>query len=240
VDVSKADLARFARYHINLTEKHKLRFRTVIFTLKIPSVTVLDDGQFRFAPTFVLASRKNADTIMMTLRTQIAANDPFNELDLVYLPLYQSGTKTPADLLKEGVMILRSTNLDQQQKQRIALLMLTISNKIVDKQELKNIWEEFYHMTKLVAFEVAEEIGVEKGIEIGVEKGINQGVEQGKIEIAMDMLRGNVQIEMVTQYSKLPQDFINLLKERSGDITLQEAISLYRMNFSGQTVDQLV
>jgi hypothetical protein len=139
VDVSEYDLLRYTEYHLDLAEKHNLKMKTVIFTQDTPKVHLFDKGQLSFAPTFVITTRKDAEDIMATMRKQIAANEPASVLDLVYLPLYQCDTKAPVILLKEGVTILRSTNLEQKQKQHIALLMLTVSNKFIDKQDLKSI-----------------------------------------------------------------------------------------------------
>jgi flagellar biosynthesis/type III secretory pathway protein FliH len=98
-------------------------------------------------------------------------------------------------------------------------------------------------MTKLVAFEVAEEYGVEKGIKKGIEigigmgreQGLQQGAEQEKISIVLNMLQENVPVAQINQYTKLPSDFIDLLKEKSADITLDEALSIYRQDFRSKS-----
>ncbi|GHU50681.1 hypothetical protein FACS1894200_10290 [Spirochaetia bacterium] len=67
---------------------------------------------------------------------------------------------------------------------KIVGLMLTLSDRLVDKDELKRIWREFVDYSKLKVLQVAEEVGeergIEKGIEIGEERGIEKGIEIGE------------------------------------------------------------
>ena len=55
------------------------------------------------------------------------------------------------------------------------------------------------------------EQGVEKGIEIGETKGMATGREEGAIQIAIAMLKDNVEFETIAQYTRLPIETIKKL-----------------------------
>jgi hypothetical protein len=100
----------------------------------------------------------------------------------VYLTLCHSKAKKPIDLLEAGVEIAGKSKLAPETKQRVLVMMLMVSNKIIDKDALRKVWEDI-RMTKLVAFEVAEEYGIEKGIRALVEVLIEYGCDLDAIQI---------------------------------------------------------
>ncbi len=62
-----------------------------------------------------------------------------------------------------------------------------------------------------------EKRGLEKGLKEGKEEGLKEGKEEGlkekSIEIAKNMLKENVDINIISKYSGLSLDEINNLKE---------------------------
>jgi len=54
---------------------------------------------------------------------------------------------------------------------------LILSNKIIDKERLKSLWEE---IKMLDIIEIAREKGMEEGKEIGLREGKAMGVQEGK------------------------------------------------------------
>ena len=54
--------------------------------------------------------------------------------------------------------------------------------------------------------------GIRKGLEQGIEQGLEQGTEQSKNEIAKNMLKDNVDINLIKKYTNLTEEQINKLK----------------------------
>jgi predicted transposase/invertase (TIGR01784 family) len=54
-------------------------------------------------------------------------------------------------------------------------------------------------------------VGTEKGIMIGTEKGIKQGKQAGKIEDAINMLKANIDINLISKVTGLSIDEIKKL-----------------------------
>ncbi|MHC6203567.1 RpnC/YadD family protein [Breznakiellaceae bacterium SP9] len=118
------------------------------------------------------------------MRRQIESGQEINELDLVFLPVCGSKTETVVGLLEKGVELAKRLPAAS----KIVGLMFMLSDRLVDKNELKRIWREFMDYTKLKVFQVAEEVGEERGMEKGVEIGMERGVEIGMgkgVEIGM-------------------------------------------------------
>ncbi|MHC6202099.1 hypothetical protein ACYULU_02780 [Breznakiellaceae bacterium SP9] len=65
---------------------------------------------------------------------------------------------------------------------KIVGLMFMLSDRLVDKNELKRIWREFMDYTKLKVFQVAEEVGMEKGAEKTAEKALRKGYSLEEIQ----------------------------------------------------------
>ena len=162
-DIDRGDLYRFCGYQVDLTQRHGRDFHTVILTFKKPTVRKIVTQTLIFKPMIVDLSERDAGKVFERLRRQIADAEEVNELDLVFLPVCHSDTETVAQLLEKGVGL--AAKLPQATK--IVGLMLMLSDRLVDKAELKRVWEEFMNYSKLKVFQVAEEIGEEKGIERG-------------------------------------------------------------------------
>ncbi len=54
---------------------------------------------------------------------------------------------------------------------------------------------------------------MEKGIEKGIEKGMEKGIEKGKIEVARNLLKNGVDIEIIIKSTGLTKEEIKLLKD---------------------------
>ncbi len=95
---------------------------------------------------------------------------PVNELELIFLPLMQS--RLPKNELLLETIKLEKQLPDTTIRTKVLGLTLVVSNRIVDKKLLDEIWEEV-RMLKIMQY--AEEKGLEKGMEIGLEKGRGKG-----------------------------------------------------------------
>jgi len=65
------------------------------------------------------------------------------------------------------------------------VMMLLMSNTILDKETFKKLWEE---IKMIKAFEFAEEIGYDRGINEGISKGYDRGKNDGALKNAKMIL----------------------------------------------------
>ena len=196
IDLDTKDLMRFFGYHVDLVQIYEYEFATVIFVKNKPKQLEIDMAAIKFKPIVFDCTEINADEVLEKLKRQIENGEPVNELEIIYLPLFKSERYKPTELLKEAAAIVKMSKMEDEMKAKVISLSLVASNKIVDKDVLKSIWEEFRIMMKLKVLEVAEEIGVEKGIELGVEKG--------KYEVAESMMADGDSIEKISRNTKIP------------------------------------
>ncbi|MHC6203022.1 RpnC/YadD family protein [Breznakiellaceae bacterium SP9] len=83
--------------------------------------------------------------------------------------------ETVVGLLEKGVELAKRLPAAS----KIVGLMFMLSDRLVDKNELKRIWREFMDYTKLKVFQVAEEVGEERGMEKGIEKTAEKALRKG-------------------------------------------------------------
>ena len=96
------------------------------------------------------------------LKADIAGGKPINELELVYLPLFNSVKFTPAELFKESAKLVKVLQTDDYSKRKIHALAALLVGKVVDKATIRAILEEV-NMEGNAFVEVLEEIGTERG-----------------------------------------------------------------------------
>ena len=106
VDLSADDLLRFGSYNIGLSRVYKREFLTVIFVKNPTQLKELRTAQLLFEPIIVQCSNFDADAILDRLEKDIAAGVPVNELELVYLPLFQSTKFSPTEIFKESTRLI--------------------------------------------------------------------------------------------------------------------------------------
>ena len=139
--VSKDDVLRFCGYHVDLARKYKREFVTVVFARKSIKKPFIAQGMLRFEPQIVYHSDYDADELLGKIVNQIKLGIPINELELIHLPLFKSEKYKPEELLKEAVAIVRDLPADEDTKMKLAAMLIVVSNKIVSKDILDEIWE---------------------------------------------------------------------------------------------------
>ena len=77
-------------------------------------------------------------------------------------------------------------------------------------EEVVDGFEEFFRGTKVESRFLKK--GREEGREEGEIKGRKEGEIKGKSEIAIEMLKDGLPIEMVAKYSKMPVEWVENLK----------------------------
>lgn len=207
VDISSDDILRFAKYNIDSRINHKISFETIIFTRKKSTNSSICDKGLVFKPTIVNLVLKDGDSLLEKIKNQIAFGVPINELELIYLPLYNSKYKTVAEMLKEVVELTNRDIVDIHKKEKILLLSALISNKFITEEDYKIIWEAIKVMV--------DEIKILKFAKLdGKEEGIKIGEEKSRIEIAKKLIKMNEDVDKISALTELSiEDIGNLKKE---------------------------
>lgn len=59
-----------------------------------------------------------------------------------------------------------------------------------------------------------ENRGIKKGLKLGIEKGVEKGVEKGREEVAFEMLKEGLSIELIAKVTHLDQEAIEELQKQ--------------------------
>ena len=178
IDLSLDDLRRFVSYNAGLSRAYNREFITVIFVKNASSLTELNTEQLTFKPIVVQCSTIDADVMLARLKQDIADGKTINELELVYLPLFNSVKFSPTELFKESTGLIKNLQIDDNSKRKLYALSVALVGKIVDESAIRTILEEV-NMEGNVIIKVAEEIGEERGAERRQEEIVKKMIHEG-------------------------------------------------------------
>ena len=71
------------------------------------------------------------------------------------------------------------------------------------------LYYDYDELKKQEAYELGEASGVEQGVELGIE----QGIEQNKVEIALNMLKKNMNANLICEVTGLTHDELDVIKK---------------------------
>jgi uncharacterized protein YuzE len=195
VSLSKNDIIRYAAYDLKLYARYGTNINTVVLCVnKVGKAnTYIDAGSFKYSIHALDMSERDADNKLYELKQKIINNQEINELEIVFLPLMKS-KKEKVELLKEAIELEKQLNVDINIKEKIVAMTLVAADKMVEREQLKNIWEEI-KMLKVIDF------AREKGIEEGMEKGI----EEGMCNILL--------LQLARKFKKVPEEYQEKIKK---------------------------
>ena len=179
-NLQKSDMYRFAIYHFT-GAKHSGPHLTDIILASgkvYPGEKTVVTGSGRYTPTVIDFSLRDGRKRFSEIRKAVDDGTFDNFLELVFLPLY--GKETGADRSDIVEQVIRfETELFHAKKLSPIILAATLimSNKLIDKERIKELWEE---IKMLDVLDVAREKGIEEGKDLGV--------KEGKIEATREML----------------------------------------------------
>ena len=192
---------RFAHYDLWLYQQYKATIRTIVLTPSSgsPGTKSLDTGTIQYTIQQIILRERNADELLEKIRKALENGQPVNELELIFLPLMQS--RLPKNELLLETIKLEKQLPDTTIRVKVLGLTLVVSNRIVDKKLLDEIWQEV-RMLKIMQY--AEEKGLEKGLVIGLEKGREEGRGKGReegreegLEIGLEKGRGKGKLYLI-------------------------------------------
>jgi hypothetical protein len=179
-NLQKADMYRFAAYHFMGARQWGPRLTDIILASGevYPGEKTAVTSSGRYTPTVIDFSILDARKRFSEIRKAVDEGAFENFLELVFLPLYGKETGDDrSDIVEE--IIRFETNLYHAKKLSPIILAATLimSNKLIDKKRIKELWEE---IKMLDVLDVAREKGIEEGKDLGV--------KEGKIEATREML----------------------------------------------------
>jgi len=160
--ISKNDMLRFFSYNVECTQKFNMPIKTVIFTNQKQSVIEYCGPVMIFKPIIINLSERDGDAVLKKIKRQIDRGEEVNELEMIYLSLYNK-SRTTAELLKEAVPLVPKIKKESHDQQKMIILMLLAANKFLTKNELTKILEENHMDVRELKFiQVLEEMGLNK------------------------------------------------------------------------------
>jgi hypothetical protein len=207
VALSKNDIIRYAAYDLKLYARYGTSINTVVLCVnKVSKVnTYIDAGSFKYSVHALDMSERDADNKLHELKQKLRNDQEINELEIVFLPLMKS-KKEKVELLKEAIELEKQLNIDNMTKEKIVAMTLVAADKMVERDQLKNIWEEI-KMLKIIDF--AREKGIEEGMERGMEKGMERGMEKGMEKGMSNILL----LQLAKKFKKIPEEYQEKIKK---------------------------
>ena len=139
-----------------------------------------------YTPLVIDFSKRDGEKRLREIREAVKAGTFNNWLELVVLPLYGKEKGRVRGKLAEDVIRFEKELFDSGKiSARLLAATLVMYNKIIDKERLKEIWE---NIKMLDILEIAREKGIEEGETIGMAKGETIGMAKASRDMLLDLL----------------------------------------------------
>jgi len=226
----KKDLVRFCGYDLRLFERDGRKVHTVIiYTSDVknkPKGIPLDMGAITYNPTVVLMAEYDGDKIFAELDAKLKAGEELTDLDmlnLIFLPLMKNAV--PRKELAAKSVELAQTIPDETRRNACIAATFAFAKKYLNDDEINRLLEVLKLTDLAIMFieqgreegrelgrEEGKELGREEGKELGREEGKELGKEEGKKEIAKRMLKMNMLVDQIVEFTELSIEEISELK----------------------------
>ena len=217
-NLTKSDLYRFAGYHFPAAKQWGKKITDIILASGVvyQGDKTIKTRSGEYKPIVIDFSQRNGQKRLDEIRGAVEKGNFENWLELVFLPLYGKETGLERSQLVEQV-IRFETELFHAEKISARLLAATLimSNKMIDKKRLEEMWEEIKMLDIL---------------EIAREKGIIEGKILGVLENTREMLTDALN----EKFNIIPIRVLDQIKE----IQNQDALkALFRQVFRCQRIE---
>ncbi|MCC8151962.1 MAG: hypothetical protein LIO96_11055 [Lachnospiraceae bacterium] len=176
----KRDLKRFRAYGANLSYQHDVSVTTyVLFSGKIKTpVTSFTEGFHTYQVCPIIMQDRNADQIILTLRSKMNAGKLLTKSDLVPLALLplMGGELEQKDRILESLAIIRKARndfADQDCIDKLEAVIYTMAEKFLENLDMEDV-------RKGVAMTRLGQMLIEEGMEKGREEGRVEGREESR------------------------------------------------------------
>lgn len=162
-NLRKADLYRSASYHFQAAKQWGPNLTDIILASGDVSVgtTVITSKSGKYEPIVIDFTQRDGRKRLAEIREAIQVGAFDNWLELVFLPLYGKETGMERSAMVEEVLRFESELYHANKiPVRLVVATLILSNKLIDKDRLQQLWEE---IKMLDIFEIAKEEGIKEG-----------------------------------------------------------------------------
>ncbi|MCL2015070.1 MAG: hypothetical protein FWG68_02355, partial [Defluviitaleaceae bacterium] len=187
----------------------------VILTLEQPKLTEYISESITFKPIIICLKERDADEALQNLQAQLKKGEPINELELIYLPLYNSKSgKTRLDLAINAVSLTDKISQKKLQNKLQGMLLMQLVNYLT-KNEMKKLLEECAMILEgKPALEAFEEFFGEKYKSEGIAIGTAIGLAQGATQIAVEMLKDGMNVQKISSLINKPIEWVQELQAK--------------------------
>ncbi len=179
-NLKKSDMYRFAAYHFLSAKKWGKGLTDIILASgKVyAGKKTVKTKSGKYKPIVVDFSLRDGKIRLQEIREAVKQGNFTDWLELLFLPLYGKEAGTERSEIVEQV-IRFETELFHKKKisSRLVAATLVMSNKLIDKERLKEMWED---IKMLDIIEIAREKGVMEGKSLGIVEGKSLGIVEGK------------------------------------------------------------
>ncbi|MEZ4524621.1 MAG: hypothetical protein R2941_01700 [Desulfobacterales bacterium] len=242
-NLRKSDLYRFAAYHFLGAKQWGAKITDVILAsgevFQGEKKIITSSGTY--SPVVIDFSQKDGVKRLEEIRAAAEDGSFTNWMELIFLPLYGRETEKVRSELAEKV-IRFETGLYHAQKIPIKLLAATLvmSNKLIDKDRLRELWEV---VKMLDILEIAREKGVEEGKSLGIQEGKSLGIQEGKSLGWMENAREMLTEALMEKFRVIPQRISDRIRTvQSRDILkglLRQVFRCENLNEFENLLDQI-
>jgi len=203
-NLQKADMYRFAAYHFLAARQWGPGLKDIILAsgdVYDGRKTIITESG-KYEPAVIDFTQKDGRKRLAEIREAAEKGEPVNFLELVFLPLYGKETGKARSAIAEEVIRFEA-GLYRAEKIPATLPAATLimSNKIISRERLQEIWEE---IKMLDIIEIAEEKGIEKGKMLGIQEGKSLGIQEGKILGILEDRREMVMDALIERFGIAP------------------------------------
>ena len=179
-NLTKADLYRFAAYHFLAAKQWGTSLTDIILTSGevYSGDKTITTKSGKYTPTVIDFTQRDGLKRLAEIRDAVERGAFEQWIELVFLPLYGTETGEARSRFVEQVLRFESELYRAERlSARLLAATLILSNKLIDKSLLRDIWEE---IKMLDILEIAREEGIKEGEVSGIQKGKTLGIQEGK------------------------------------------------------------
>lgn len=202
--LSKADMYRFAAYHFMGAKQWGEKLTDIILASGevYAEDKVISTKSGTYSPIVIDFSKRDGIKRLTEIREAVRSGEFKNLLELLFLPLYGKETGSARSEIAEQVLRFESELYHSGKiSARLLAATLILSNKLIDKDRLKTIWEE---IKMLDIFEIAKEEGIKEGKLLGINEGKLLGIHEGKALGILEDRREMLVDDLIERFGAVP------------------------------------
>ena len=203
-NITSDDFYRFCIYHFQAARKFGHNITDILLISGRPyngPVTIRTNSGF-YQPVIIDCSQKNGHERLEEIKQEIKTGNYSRLIELIFLPLYGKEKKDDRSYLAQKVIRFEIDLLKQDKTyENLVFATLIMCNKIIDRQLLKEYYEEVKNMLDIL------EIAREDGMQQGMQKGMLQEAKDTLIEILEEkigVVPGRIIEKIKTIHTKEP------------------------------------